>query len=922
MKKLLFTFLLLIAFPAMASHIVGGEFELLYVSGNTYQVNMILYFDRLHGNPQALDLSATAVIYRKSDNLYMGSVLLPLTDSTNVGYTQPACANGDLETSKLVYTGALTLSPDVYNDPGGYYMSWQRCCRNYTITNIYSEDPSTGGITAGQTFYLEFPPVVKNGQPFINSSPHLFPPLNDYACPGRPYYVNFAGVDPDNDSLVYTMVTPLNTTSSDALPAPSPAPYPLVQWRYPPFGITNIIDGKPDLRISLDGFITCTPTVQGLFVFAVRVEQYRGGVKIGESRRDFQMLVVDGCQPDSPPQILGKKLTDSTFTYSNTMAVSFVDTVTNNDRCIQVQVSDPDTENPLYNYTQIVTIKAIPINFKDTTLNHQILPPVTTATLMYGAVADFSICFPQCPLVKSGTYEIGLVAYDNACSLPLTDTLKVTVTVQPPVNSPPYFTIPTTLPLDSTLLEGTQATWPFQVVDKDLDSLVVAPITKGFLLSQAGMTFTILSQQKGLVNGQLHWDAYCNIYNFTQRTRFQVNLLADDKNICNLNSQDTAVFNLSVILPGVSNPVLETNLTSNPTAPKVLGLVRSINDSLSFTVTGTQADSDYLVLGVIPNGFALSNYQMTFPPASGSGLALSHFRWGITCSDVNLVKRDTFDFHFVVIDSTNKCKVIKADTVEVSVKVDPQANVPPMLSIESLNAVPLNSPVNIGPGNYSDSTYQVSIVLGQPLALSVLGAEANAPPDKDSLSLTLLEATGNVSPEGYSFTGAKGIGSITSPFLWSPDCSIFQKNIYNNNYTFKFKLLDSKCFNVKDMVVTLDVQIADVAGNAKEFDPPNVITPNGDHLNDYFALDGIDADAEASQFCECNNDPDAKIALPKDNCQGRFQTIRIFNRWGKQVFQSSDRTFRWYAQSQDAGEYYYFIEFSNREYKGWISVRP
>ena len=54
-----------------------------------------------------------------------------------------------------------------------------------------------------------FPRSLKTDNHFINSSPRLFPPLNDYACPRKPYYVDFAGVDDDGDSLVYSLVTPL-----------------------------------------------------------------------------------------------------------------------------------------------------------------------------------------------------------------------------------------------------------------------------------------------------------------------------------------------------------------------------------------------------------------------------------------------------------------------------------------------------------------------------------------------------------------------------------------------------------------------------------------------------------------------------------------------------------------------------------------
>lgn len=49
MRKILLTFLLLIVFPVFASHIVGGEFELIHISGNQYRLNLIIYFDQKNG---------------------------------------------------------------------------------------------------------------------------------------------------------------------------------------------------------------------------------------------------------------------------------------------------------------------------------------------------------------------------------------------------------------------------------------------------------------------------------------------------------------------------------------------------------------------------------------------------------------------------------------------------------------------------------------------------------------------------------------------------------------------------------------------------------------------------------------------------------------------------------------------------------
>ncbi|MFN7260091.1 MAG: gliding motility-associated C-terminal domain-containing protein, partial [Cyclobacteriaceae bacterium] len=228
MKKILLTFLLLIAFPVMASHIVGGEFELIHLTGNSYRLNLILYFDVLNGNPGAQDPFADVRIFRKRDNFIMANqIRLTFDREERVSYTQPACSKGEIVTKKLYYTTTITLPPEQYNDPQGYYVAWERCCRNYSITNIFSNAPPSSQF-AGQTFYLEFPPVVKDGVPFINNSPRLFPPLNDYGCINKPYYVDFAGTDDDKDSLVYSLVAPLNTFSGDALPPgnlPRPGPY-------------------------------------------------------------------------------------------------------------------------------------------------------------------------------------------------------------------------------------------------------------------------------------------------------------------------------------------------------------------------------------------------------------------------------------------------------------------------------------------------------------------------------------------------------------------------------------------------------------------------------------------------------------------------------------------------------------------------
>lgn len=894
--RILLLFLLAASLSARASHIVGGEFELIRIQNFEYRLNLVLYFDQLNGLAGAKDQSIVARIYRMSDNALMTNVFLPLTSESDVLYTQPLCSNGELVTRRLFYTTLITLSPTLYDHPGGYYVSWERCCRNYNISNIFSNDPASSSSFAGQTFYLEFPPVVKDGQPFVDSTPRLFPPLNDYACPHRPYYTDFGGIDDDGDSLVYSLVTPLSTRAAIALPPSTPRPYPNVVYR-PPYGPGNILNGAPDLRISTDGFLTVTPTTRGLFVFAVRVEEFRNGKKIGETRRDFQMLVVDACPIAVPPQILGKKLTDPTYTYDGVMNVTFANTVSDADRCIKVRVSDADSESINDNFQERVRIKAVALNFKKDLSG--ILPAVVDATLINGSTVEYTICFPQCPYFVGGTPVIGIVAMDDACSLPLSDTLKVSVFVVPPPNTKPRFT--STTPVNATLPEGTQQAWPYSVVDDDGDPLVISVLPLGFTLPPAGMTFTTFNQVNGAANGQLLWNAYCDIYDFTQRTAFQVTIRVDDMDLCMIPDPANAVYNLNVILPGNADPIIDSDLTPSPTERRV-NVTRRINESLAFTVTGKDlVDNDYLVLSSKGAGFTFAEASVAVAPvpATGFGQVSSSFAWNIGCTTVDLGKKDTYDFQFIAVDNANKCRIYKADTLDVQVKVLPPLNQPPQINVVN----------NSDPGVvYSNGV--VSLTMGPSINLLLTGTDGDAVPKQDKLTLDLTSASGNVTPAGFMFKKVEGTSPVMSALTWTPDCSIFKNGVYENEYTFVFHLADDHCLTEKKDSVEVTIRIKDIDGSDGKFIPPNFVSPNGDNKNDYYAMEML-----VPETGELQN------ILPNDNCQSRFEFVRIYNRWGKEVFQSSARDFRWFPDETAAGVYFYSIKFSQKEYRGSLTVR-
>ena len=899
--------ILLLCAPLLgsASHIVGGEFELVHLNGFTYRLNLVLYFDVEHGSPQAKDLSVNARIFRKADNARMMDVFLPLVSEAPVLYTQPGCSIGELQTNKLIYTATITLSAFNFDDPQGYYVAWERCCRNYSITNIFSEPPVGNAIFAGQTFYLEIPPVVKDGKPFIDSTPRLFPPLSDYACKGKPYYVDFTGSDEDGDSLVYSMVTPLNTRGSAGIPqgGTGPRPYPDVIW-IPGYSLDKVMQGSPDLAISTEGLLTVTPTRTGLFVFAVKCEEFRDGKKIGETRRDFQMLVID-CPVAVPPVIKGKKLADADFASKENMSVTFPHSTPDTERCIEVQVSDLDILNDFDSFIEKINIRA---KAYGNSLNIQEVKLLTTSATLskVNPTATFRICFDECPLESSVPYRIDIIAFDDACALPLLDTLRVTVTVQTPPNAPAHFVQPV-----DDIVEGLQEgepkkIWPVKVVDDDGDQLSLSYKTDGFQLAQVGMDFDFNQPIPGIIEDSLSWDPTCEKYNFSVKRSFAITLFADDQDFCNYNKPDSVHFKLTLIPPPNANPVIDTDITPNQFERFVDGGKKRLFDKFEFNVVGRDDDANYPIsFEAAGIGFRIIDYGMDFPIVTGLPDITSHFSWPLDCKLIDLAKKDSFNVRFIVMDRNNKCKIYQADTVNVGFKILPPINAPPELTMQNLHP------------ETTDGLNTVSTFWGKPVELLFTGTDTDEKPVVDNVKIEMIGATGNVPPEGYAFNTITGQKKVETKFLWNPDCSIFKDDVFSNKYEFKFRLSDDHCQSALADTVNLTINLSDYVSTDENFEPPSVITPNADSFNDFFAMDGYEPRLRGDGVF----DPNSEIGLPLDNCLNRFEYINIYNRWGKLVFTSESRFFKWYAPEAAAGVYFYHLKFTNKNYKGSVRVR-
>src|SRR5690606_22837033 len=123
----------------------------------------------LHGEAGTDEDQITVNVFEKTSNKLVRTLTLPKVSNTPIVYTFPACAGSSLQTIILRYENEFTFSPSDFDHAPGYYISWERCCRNQGVSNIVEPYES------GMVFYMEFPAMRRNGATFINSSPVFNP---------------------------------------------------------------------------------------------------------------------------------------------------------------------------------------------------------------------------------------------------------------------------------------------------------------------------------------------------------------------------------------------------------------------------------------------------------------------------------------------------------------------------------------------------------------------------------------------------------------------------------------------------------------------------------------------------------------------------------------------------------------------------
>ncbi len=285
-------------FPAStnATHIVGGDMTYRCLGGDQYEITLTVRRDCFNADPEAIfDDPATLGIFDYAGNLQVG---LGQLGRTYVKPTSITTINHSIvEECRVADPGSICVEEAIYRDTihlpynkRGYFVAYQRCCRNILLNNI--ESP----LETGATYFVE---ILANAALECNSQPVYKEWSDIYICINEPFSFDHSAIDPDGDEIVYKLCNPKQgATIDNPLPhLPSRPPYSdvIISSGY---SIDNFFGGGDALSIDPNtGVLTATPGITGTFLVGVCMEEYRNGELISIVRRDFEVNVLACTTP-------------------------------------------------------------------------------------------------------------------------------------------------------------------------------------------------------------------------------------------------------------------------------------------------------------------------------------------------------------------------------------------------------------------------------------------------------------------------------------------------------------------------------------------------------------------------------------------------------------------------------------------------
>lgn len=265
-------------FLLYSSHIIGGKITYRYLGTNKYEIKLTVYRDC--SDIVDFDNPSPITIYNNDNNNLVTSNLVSLFYRDTLQPINPdPCfiPPSGICVEEGYYLDTVFLAPNI----NGYTISFQRCCHNVSVLNIYN--PSMVGIT----ITAQIPPQINNSASFLN-----YPPI--YICVNDTFNYSFASMDIDGDSLVYNLCHLYSGgTNFNVMPTPAnPPPYTQIPW-VTGYSATNPVNSQNGITFnSTNGTIQFVPTTIGQFAVGVCVDEFRNGILLNTNRLEMQFNVV------------------------------------------------------------------------------------------------------------------------------------------------------------------------------------------------------------------------------------------------------------------------------------------------------------------------------------------------------------------------------------------------------------------------------------------------------------------------------------------------------------------------------------------------------------------------------------------------------------------------------------------------------
>jgi len=815
---------------SIAAHITGGDFTVKHIEGNTFEAKLTLYRDCASGGAPFDDV-VEITVFDALTNEHLNGL-----DFEFVGFETiiPELGNSCFTPDVCLEVGVYQTQFELPDNPNGYYLTKERCCRNSLSINLPNSD------ALGFVFTVDVPdPALQNSTPEFGEYPS-----EAYFCINGDNFIDFGALDEDDDSLVYSFTEPFNGESTFLAPDPDVAsakPYSTIPWAAG-FSTDDQVGGASPMTINSEtGLITAQPNQVGVFTIAVKVEEYRDGILIGTIRRELQ-LNSTGCQFDLP-SVINTPNGDTIF-----------DVLANFGTCIPIEVTDPNFGDTLF------------VQGEGGILDGTITPQAVFPDANGFSTIEQDFCWsPLCENLQDDLYMVTITAFSRGCAN------EVLVTEQDI-----YFNV--ILEEDeSTLLDqpmGEEVTidlydpsthcFDFVFVDPNqADTVFVTPSSDIFDFPNVDELTPDVDQ--GVVSFPFCWNVICD--DVADEPYF-VDFTAIATN-CEV--QDTVTFSvpINVIVPPDEaatfiqpmDTIFWEYYATDTFCMPITFVDPNFFDTLEVTATSEIFD--------LPENPAFMDTLQGLVQLDGN------LCWIPRCSDV---REEPYIINFS--GTSESCKT--NETVEKTV-------------VLYLNLPPEEAPVFELPLGGFTIDHSVG---DEPINFDVLVTDRN-PYDTLTLSTNgsvYTDVSTNALFEGF-FVNTE---NIFGEFTWVPDCP----DVEVDPYVVTFTVVSESC--QKSVTRTFEVPISVTTPTMGVIEPiQNIFTPNGDGRNESWTIEN-----------------------KEDPCLLNFNSV-VYDRWGKEVFQTNDPAFIWegdYGNGSEAssGQYFHTIEYfykdSAKNFNGEITL--